>query len=75
MKIPTLIPFRTCLVVSVSIKPMFLNKLINNNYDKNKLISFYFVFDKSNEDKSTDAFIYFWYFATDLIRTQCRELR
>ena len=28
-----------------------------------------------NEDKSTDASIYFRYFATDLIRTQCRELR
>ena len=36
MKIPTLIPFRSCLVVSVSIKAMFLDKLINNNYNKKK---------------------------------------
>ena len=59
------------MVVSVTIKAMFLNKLINNNYNKKKLILFYFVFDKSNEDKSTDASIYFRYFATDLIHTQC----
>ena len=38
--IPTLIPFRSCLVVSGSIKAMFLNKLINNNYNKKKLILF-----------------------------------
>ena len=38
-------------------------------------MSFYFVFDYLNEDKSTDASIYSRYFATDLIRTQCRELR
>ena len=46
MKIPMLIPFRSCLVVSVSIKAMFLDKLINNNHNKKKLILFYFVFVK-----------------------------
>ena len=73
MKIPTLIPFRSCLVVSVCIKAMFLDKLMNNNYNKKKLISF--CIRLVNEDKSTDVSIYFRYFATDLIRTQCRELR
>ena len=69
-----LIPFRSCLVVSVSIKAMFLNKLINNNYNKKKLIFILFCIRLVNEDKSTDASIYFRYFATDPIRTQCREL-
>ena len=35
----------SCLVVSVSIKAMFLNKLIDNNYNKKKHILFYFVFN------------------------------